>query len=796
VKGTAPSLLAALTLKFLRDLWRIRGQALAISLVVAAGVGTFTMSLSTLASLHYSLDTYYDRARFGDVFVHLQRAPISLASVIEDIDGVVAVQARVVVGVTLDVEGLPEPATGRIISIDIAEKIGLNQLYLRKGRLPTAHDDEEVLVSEGFARVHRLEPGSQVRAVLNGRLKRLTVVGVALSPEYVYQFREGDVLPDDRRFGVFWMDRQALASAFDLDGAFNDVVCLLSPNAREDDVVRQLDRLTEQYGGRGAYGRSEQASHKFVTNEMAELRGMAMVTPTIFLSVMAFLMHVVIGRLVETQREQIAILKAFGYGRLRISLHFAAFSLVIVVVGVGLGTVLGVRLGYALTGIYTRFFHFPSFHYELAPWIPMTAGGVSLTAALLGTIHAVARSVARPPAEAMQPPAPVAFKATLIERIGLSRWMSPTLRMILRRMERHWFRVCVTCVGIAMAVSVLILGSFIVDAVEYSLESQFEVAQRQDLHITLTNPKSSSVLFQVRHLPGVRYCEGFRSCPVRIGSLQRSRRLSLLGLPASPVLHQMLDVRRRVLELPKEGVVLSRKLAEVLGVGMGGTVEVELLEGDRRIFELPVAGLIDDFAGTAAYIERETLNCLLGEGNVINGAFLSIDTGRIDELYKELKLTPAVMSVVIKGATVQSFRDTVAENILRVRMFNSMFATILAIGVIYNSARISLAEQSRDLATLRILGLTRREVANILFGELLLVVAAGIPIGLLMGKALSGFVIKFSYDTELFRIPLIIESSTYSYAVAITLMAMAASALIIREIVDRLDIVSVLKHKG
>ncbi len=789
-------MLAALTLKFLRDLWRIRGQALAISLVVAAGVGTFTMSLSTLASLHYSLDSYYDRARFGNVFVHLERAPLSLVPVIEDIDGVAAVGARVVVGVTLDVEGLPEPATGRIISIDSEETIGLNQLYLRKGRLPSTHDDEEVLVSEGFARVHRLEPGSQVRAILNGRLKRLTVVGVALSPEYVYQFREGDVLPDDRRFGIFWMDREALASAFDLDGAFNDLVCLLSPNAIEEEVVRQLDRLTERYGGRGAYGRSDQASHKFVTNEMAELRGMAMVTPTIFLSVMAFLMHVVIGRLVDTQREQVAILKAFGYGKVRIGIHFAAFSLVIVLVGVTIGTALGMRLGYALTGMYTRFFHFPSFHYELAPWIPLTAGGVSLTAAMLGTVHAVARAVARPPAEAMQPPAPVAFRETLIERLGLSRWTSPTLRMILRRMERNWFRVGVTCIGIAMAVSVLILGSFIVDAVEYSLESQFEVAQRQDLHITLIDPESSSVLFHVCQLPGVRYCEGFRSCPVRISCLQRSRRLSLLGLPHSPVLHQLLDVHRRVIELPKEGIVLSRKLAEVLGVSKGGKVVVELLERDRRVFDLPVSGLIDDFAGTAAYIERETLNHLLGEGDVVNGAFLSTDKGKIDELYSDLKLAPAVMSVVIKGATVQSFRETVAENILRVRMFNSMFATILAVGVIYNSIRISLAEQSRDLATLRILGLTRSEVANILLGELLLVVAAGIPIGLFMGKALSGFVIKFSYDTELFRIPLIIESGTYSYAVAITLMAVAASALIVREIVDRLDIVSVLKHKG
>jgi putative ABC transport system permease protein len=323
----------ALDRKLVRDLWQMKGQAVAIGLVIASGVAVFVMSLCTLGTLRKTQEAYYERYRFADVFAHLKRAPNSLAERIAELPGVARVQTRVVVNVTLDVEGMAEPAVGRLVSVPDRQAPGLNGLYLRSGRYVEPGRDGEVLVSEGFATAHCLRPGDRVLAVINGRRQQLRIVGVALSPEYVYQIREGDVLPDDRRYGVFWMGDTELASAFDMRGAFNDVALTLGPGASEPEVLRRLDRLTEAYGGLGAFGRADQPSHKFVSNEINKLRGMAMVVPAIFLSVAAFLLNVVLSRLIGTQREQIAALKAFGYTRWEVALHYLKLVLLIVTAG-------------------------------------------------------------------------------------------------------------------------------------------------------------------------------------------------------------------------------------------------------------------------------------------------------------------------------------------------------------------------------------------------------------------------------------------------------------------------------
>ncbi|HEX7010540.1 MAG TPA: hypothetical protein VF184_11190, partial [Phycisphaeraceae bacterium] len=292
--------------KLVRDLWQMRSQAAAIALVIACGIGAFVMSLSTLASLQLTQATYYEQFRFADVFASLKRAPQALERRIAQIPGVAQVQTRVVVDVNLDVEGLPEPAVGRLISIPDDEPPALNRLYLRRGRYPRPRAGHEALVGEAFAQAHGLELGDRVRAIINGRLDELILVGVALSPEYVLQMRQGQVLPDPQRFGVFWMRREALAAAYDMEGAFNDVTLALAPGASEAQVIERLDELIEPYGGIGSYGREDQLSHRYLSDEIKQLRAMGLIAPSIFLSVAAFLLNVVVSRLIGTQREQIA----------------------------------------------------------------------------------------------------------------------------------------------------------------------------------------------------------------------------------------------------------------------------------------------------------------------------------------------------------------------------------------------------------------------------------------------------------------------------------------------------------
>jgi putative ABC transport system permease protein len=780
--------------KLLRDLWGMKGQALAVALVIAAGVGMFVMSLSTLESLSNTLETYYQRYRFAHVFAMLKRAPNSLGDRVVEIPGVAQSSLRIVEDVTLDVEGMVEPAVGRLISIPERPSGEPNRLHIRRGRYIEPGRTGEVLVSEAFAEAHGFQPGDSVTAVINGRKQRLEIVGVAISPEYLIQISGTSMLPDDERFGVFWMGYPQLAAAFDMEGAFNSVTLTLMHGASEPDVIKRLDDLLQPYGGLGAYGRRDHVSHQYISDEIRQLRGMGLIAPTIFLAVAAFLLNIVLSRVISLQREQIAALKAFGYQRWEVGWHYVKLILAITAFGMALGTVVGVLLGWNMTEMYATFYRFPQFSFHLAPSVMVLAVLVSGGAALAGTLDAVRRAVRLPPAEAMRPVPPAVYRPTFIERSGLGAFLPHAARMILRQLERRPLKSALSSLGISMAVAVLILGSFSLDAIEYIMDFQFNLSQRQDVTIAFVEAAPGHVMHDVAHLPGVVDCEAFRSTPCRIRHQHRERRVAIMGLPAENRLFRLLDRDERQVPVPPEGLMMSEKLAEVLGVSVGDVVTVEVLEGERPVRDVRVTALAAEFGGTNAYMNIDALRRLLREGDTVSGAYLSVDAARLEQLHRQLKETPRVAGVTVKEAALQSFQDTVAENLLRMRLFNIAFAGVIAFGVVYNSARISLSERSRELATLRVIGFTRGEISAILLGELAVLTTIAIPVGLGLGYLLA-WVVTLGLDTEIYRIPLVIEQSTYGFAATTVIVATFVSGLIVRERLDHLDLVAVLKSK-
>jgi putative ABC transport system permease protein len=786
--------MSALDRKLLRDLWQMQGQALAICMVMACGVATFVMSLSMLHSLETTQERYYEDYGFPHVFSHLKRAPRTLLERLVEIPGVSQAQARIVEDVTLDLSTLPEPAIGRLVSLPEYGDATMNRLYLRSGRWLEPGRTEEVLANEAFVDAHGLHPGDRLVAIINGRRQDLRIVGVVLSPEYIYQIRPGDFLPDAKRFGVLWMNETDLAAAFDMEGAFNDLTLRLMPGALEQEVIRRVDRLTADYGGQGAYGRADQTSNMFISNELRQLRSMALIVPIIFLSVAAFLMNIVITRLIGTQREQIATLKAFGYGRVEIGWHYLKMVLVLVLIGSSLGTAAGTWMGSGLTVLYTRFFHFPILSYSLDPPVIGLGMLICAGASMTGALRSVRRAIRQPPAEAMRPEPPQSFRPTLVERLGMQRFFSPALRMILRQMERQPMRALCSALVIALAVAILVVAEFAGDSVQFALDTHFHISQRQDVTILFVEPEEGRSVYDLEHLPGVRSCESFRTVPVRLHLGPRSKRMGIQGVESQGELNRIIDMRQQQVIVPADGLVLSRKLAEQLNAHIGDTLTVEVLEGVRPVREIIVADLVEDILGTNAYMERSALNRLMREGPLVSGAYLAVDPARIDELYLKLKHCPRVAGVVIKEAALTSFRDTLAENLLIMKTFMVAFACIIAFGVVYNSVRITLAERARELATLRVIGFTRGEVSRILLGELAVMTALAIPGGLWLGHALAELD-TLANDTEMFRLPLWIEPSTYGFAVVVTLLAALFSGLIVRRQIDRLDLVSVLKSK-
>lgn len=784
----------ALDKKLFRDVWEIRGQALAIALVMASGIATFVMSLNTIGSLTDSQTSYYNRYRFAEVFANLKRAPDTLRARLAEIPGVAQVQTRIVVNVTLDVPDMEEPAIGRIISVPDFGEPRLNHVYLRQGRYLSPGRQGEVLVSEGFANAHQLELGDHVSAVINGKLQRLHIVGVALCPEYLISIAPGGLLPDDRRFGVFWMGHSELSAAFNMEGAFNDANLSLIRGANEADVIDQVDALLKPFGGVGAYGRKDQISHHYISDEILQLRTMSVVAPSIFLSVSAFLLNVVISRIVSTQREQIAALKAFGYSRWEIGLHYLKQTLLIVAVGAVLGILGGSWFGIQITALYAEFYRFPVFHFRLNPAVVVLSLLVSFAAATGATLLAVLRAVNLPPAEAMRPAPPTSYRPTILERLGVGRYFPQTTRMILRQLERRPAKSLLSCVGIAFAGAVIVLGAFMHDSVTYLMHFQFNIAQRQDLTVTFVEATSQDATYAMHHLPGVTAVESFRSVPTKIHFQHRSRRVGIMGLESDADMYRLIDYREREVAIPPEGLLLSNALANALEVQVGDRVTVEVLEGKRMTAELPVNGLVTEFSGMNAYMNLRSLQRFIQDGQTISGVFVGIDDHHVSNLYRELKQTPQVAGVGVRSSMLQSFWDTIAKNMMTMRAINLMFACIIAVGVVYNTARISLAERSREFATLRVIGFTRGEVSAILLGELVTLTLVAIPIGWFIGYLLASGMLN-SMDTELYRFPLVISNKTFALSALVVLGATVASGLIVRRQIDHLDLVAVLKSK-
>ena len=786
--------MSALHRKARRDLWRMKGQAAAIALVIGCGVATLVMSVSVWRSLVAAQEQYYESHRFAQVFGQLKRAPNALAGRIAEIPGVAQVQTRVVLDVTLEVPGMREPAVGRLVSLPDRAGGGLNGLHLRQGRQVDPGRRGEVLLHEAFAEAHGLGPGASLRAVINGRLERLRVVGVALSPEFIYSIRPGDLLPDSRRFGVLWMAESELAPAYDLEGAFNSIALTLQPGVSEPEILRRLDLLTAPYGGQGAHGRTEQTSHRLVSDELSQLQALATVPPAIFLLVAAFLLNVVLARVIGTQREQIAALKAFGYSRTELGWHYLGQVLWIVTAGTIFGVLFGAWLGRGLASMYAQFFRFPTMDYWVDLPVVLLALGISAAAGILGAWGAVRRAAILPAAEAMRPEPPASYRPTAIERLRLQEWFTQSARMVLRELERKPGRAALSTLGIALAIAILILGSFSKDLVDKIIEFQFHEAQRQDVTVTLVEPSSRRALHELRALPGVWRAEPFRSVPVRLRAGHLTRRIAILGLAEERELYRLLNADGTPVTLPEEGLLLSQLLAEWLQVEPGQSLIVEVLEGHRPVRELPVTGLIEDYSGASAYMRLAAVNRLLREDRAISGAFLAVDRACWGPFHDQLRAAPRVASVSLRSAVLASFEELMDQNLLRMRLINVFFGTVIAFGVVYNTARITLSERSRELATLRVIGFTRAEISRVLLGEIAVLTVAAIPLGLALGYGLAALTVE-GLQTETQRFPLVVSRATYGFAVTVTLVGTLLSALVVRRRLDQLDLVAVLKAR-
>ena len=778
--------------KLLRDLRRLKGQAAAVSLVMACGLAMLIMARSLISSLDSTREAYYQSNHFADVFGSLKRAPNYVADRLATLPGVAGVQTDIAVPVTLDMPESDEPASGLVRSLPDFDSPELNRLFLRRGRWLSPGSRGEVLVGEAFAEANQLTPGQTLTILLNGRRQTFLIAGIVLSPEYIFESRPGAALPDSHTYGIFWMPYKEVSTAFDLYGAFNHYSLVLSPGADPDPVISAADSLLRPYGGFGAYGRKDHPSHIRVSDEIRVLRILSVGFPAIFLTVAAFMTNAVLTRLLALQREQIAILKAFGFSNRQIVVHYLKFAAVMVVGGTCGGTLAGIGLGMKLVKMYELFFRFPDLTFQLDHTAVAIALAVGLGAVIAGVLGAVRKAARLPPAEAMRPEPPANFRPSFIERIGLGRLFTHSFRIALRNIERRPVQALFTVAGLALGTALLILPNTFKAGIAQILDFQWDVVQRQDLTLGLSEPYSIRIVHELEHLPGVLTVEPGRIAAARLHFQGRSRQIGIRSLNLGGLHNRTVDAHLHEVPPQTDGLTLSAKLAEVLGAHVGDTLVVESLEGRRLTKSVPLTALADDFTGIAAYMELHALNHLLGEGDIISSASLTVDPAHRTEFLRALKGIPRVSTVAVKDTMRKSFRDTTAQSMGLIQTIYLTFAVIVAFGVIYNNARISLAERARELATLRVIGMTQAEVGAVIVFELGTLALVALPIGLLLGTGIATIIIR-SVNTETVRLPLVFTSYTYTFAIIVVGLASVFSGFVVLSKLKHLDLIGALK---
>ena len=780
--------------KLLRDLRRLWLQVAAIALLIACGVSVAVMAFSSQEALKAAQSEYYAATGFADVFASVKRAPRGVADALAHIDGVVAVDARASKPGLMQLPGATRPATATLIALPDDPARALNRLVLMQGRYPDPQRTDEVLALKTFLDAAGVRLGDRLTMVIGGRQMTFKVVGAALSPEYVYVPAPASMMPDDAHNGVFWGPRLAVEKAAGLGGAFSAVSLKLAPGAREAAVRAAVDRILAPYGGPPSIGRADQISHKFQQDRIVRFGIIAWVIPPVFLAVAASLVHMVLGRLVDTQREEIGLLKAFGYGDLEAASIYLRMALLIGLIGALAGGLLGAWMARVVTDVLADYMRYPHLEARFSWAAFLATSAISAAAAVSGSFMAVRRAARLSPAVAMRPPAPTAFHRGALEGLPLWRALDQPTRMILRNLQRYPARAALTVGGLGVSLALLVGSQFMFGSFDEILDQAYFRARHWSDFVAFAEHRDAGVVADLARLPGVVAAEPVRYAGVWVRANGREERAYVQGLGPGARLSSPLGAGDRPAGVLGRGVVLSSTLASRLGVDAGGAVELEVTEGARPRVVLPVTAVARDYAGLSLYMDRRELGRIMGEGDLANSAELLLAPDRRRQFYEAVLQAPAIVGVASRADTVMAYRTTVMQ-VLTVEMsFFAGFAAAIAFGVAFNVSRIALSERARDLATLRVLGFASLDCAYILLGELVLLALLATPLGVLGGLGLA-HALSLAFRSQEMQLPTVITAHGYGVGLSAYFGAVAIAAVLVGQRIWRFDLVSVLKTR-
>lgn len=791
--------MSVLDRKLRRELLGSVGMILAITSIMAIGIAAYVALNSAYRNLTIAQRQYYNDCRMADFTLELKKVPVADLEPLKSIPGVVDIRPRIQFFATVDIERVVEPLNGLVLSLPNERRHTINDIILKRGGYFTDRRDNEVIVNDAFARRHGLHPGMYIHLLLNNQRQELYIVGTAISSEFCYLLGPGAMVPDPKRFGVFYLKQTYAEETFDFRGAANQVVGTLSPEvrAKPHEVIRRAESLLDSYGVFNSYPLRDQPSNRFIDNEIQGLRAFGVINPTIFLAVASLVLNVLMSRLAEQQRVIVGTLKALGYSNLQIFVHFLKFGLCIGVIGGTIGCGLGYWISTGMTALYLLFYQFPNLVSGVYPDVLAQAVVISLVCGLIGSYHGARVVMRLEPAEAMRPKPPAQGGAVFLERATwfwsrLSFATRMTLRNIIRNRLRTGAGMFAAAMGACVAVDALMLAEAIVTMVDF----QFELVQRSDIDLVFKDDRGRDTLTELRHLPGVDYAEPQFDVACTMVNGPYSRKSGITGLIDTPRLTRPRNKEMVPLRIPSAGVMMNSKLAELLHVNEGDTLKIIPTKGQRQPFDIRVEAISDSYLGLVAYAEIEYLSHLVGEEYALNAAQLAVspDPELRSALYRELKQMPTLQSVSSRADTIYNVRETLVKN-QRVFIYLLVgFAGVIFFGSVLNSSLISLAERQREVATLRVLGYNEWQIGGLFARESLLTNFLGTLVGLPLGYGLN-VAVTAAYDTEMFRIPIVNPTGVCIAVVIVGTLFGVAAHLLVQRSIFTMDWLEALKTK-
>lgn len=789
--------LNVLNRKLLRTLYRTRGQAIAVAMVVMCGTASFISVLSALRNLQLTRDTYYSQYRFADFEIHLERAPSTAVFKVEELPGVRQARGRIVQDVTVDLPDEDEPRFGRVISMPDHPEAVINDIALMSGRYFEPGGSNEVILSDRFANENQLEIGDRINVKIDTKEYPLRIVGLALSPEYIYVIRNlQELLPNPRKFGIMWVSESFAENALDMTAARNNIVGTVDNLDDLDIILDDAEQLLEPYGVFASVRKDEQISNKFVSDEIRNLIITARIVPTTFLGIASLIILILLNRMVRKERTEIGLLKAYGYSNLAVAWYYLKFALLLAVAGCLGGFIMGQYFANQMIQIYVDVYQFPLLKARIYPDILSRSMGIALVFAILGALMAATHAARIHPAESMRPESPRAGHKTMVENIRfIWRRLSFSWKMIARNISRNKFRAALNIFGVMVSCGLLIMGYFTMDALDFMLNYQFSVTQREDVKVSFFQELGKSALYDVARMDYVERAEPLLQYPFTIRSDWREKDIPIVGLPRNAQLQVLTDDKHRPVDIGDQGLILSERVAEQLGVRPGDTVELKPLMG--RITDttmMVVSKVVTQYLGVSAYMNIEALSRILDEPFATNAVLVRTETGKEEELTLDLKDVPAVAAADIKMESYENLVNTLAKNMAVINTMLIFFSGVISFAIIYNVTTVALAERQRELASLRVLGFTRNEVGRIMYNENFMLGFFGILLGVPFGIGLSLILVQF-YDNDLYRFPFHIDRETFVVAIVATLVFIGLANLAVRRKIHTLDLVEVLKAR-